>query len=124
MILDSKLKSVRSTPTTDAIGVACADGDFDVTQVRYSIKWYLECNQQVHNGVSQMIQRCDFERLGNPLYSDLRNIPTVLGLQDQSMMKKVLEAICDRFFCEVKQEDSALATMQLLCKRGGRRRNY
>ena len=90
------------TPMTDAINTACANGNYDITQIRYSIRWYAKRNEHAHNGVAQMIQRCDFEKLGNRLISDLKSIPTVLGVPDQAMMEKVLERIRDPFFVEVR----------------------
>lgn len=104
----NKREPVPETPMTDAINRACANGNYDITHVTYSIKWYSDRNEQAHNGVSQMIQRCEFHKLGNRLFSDLKSIPRVLGVPDQAMMEKVVESIRDRFFVQVRQEDSVL----------------
>ena len=105
---NSQKGPVPPKPTQDAIYRACEKSDLDYHQVLYSIEWYAQRNWRAHNGVGRMISDCRFEELGNRIYWDIQDIPTIFGEEDQAKMKAVLEGVANRYFFEVKMEGSIL----------------
>ena len=95
---NGKKDPVPKSPTQDAIYEACGKGNLDYYQVIYSIWWHAQRCAGAHNGVNQMIKDCRFEELGQRLYWDLQDIPSLFGADDQARIRTVLETISERYF--------------------------
>ncbi|MDI1493491.1 MAG: hypothetical protein OHK93_005281 [Ramalina farinacea] len=89
---------VPKSPTQDALYNACEKSGCDYDQVIYSIWWYSQRCSLAHNGVNQMIKECRFEELGQRLFWDLQDIPSLFGADDQARIRTVLETISERYF--------------------------
>jgi len=85
-------------PTTQAIHRACIALDLDYENTRYSIERYADRNQTMHCMVGVWIKDSNWTALGAQLQKDLRDLPNVMGGQEQSQMRLVLESISERYF--------------------------
>lgn len=90
-------------PLTTVIASACAYLRIDRQTIHYCIQFYAKRNENAHCGVSTYIKNLDWERLGPQIWQDLRNIPSILGEEDQAKMRRTIETIRDRYFCIIDQ---------------------
>lgn len=70
------------------------------SQLAYEIKSYATRNSLAHNGVQQMIRKCDWDQLAKRTYQDLQVLGTAFPGRptEQMQMRKVIKCVQKRFF--------------------------
>ena len=87
--------------TTSAIQSACNALGIDYRNTKYSIEWYARRCDKFHSKVSLAIQETNWPLSATRLGEDPKDLPHCFGEKEYQNMRRVLEAVRDRYFAEL-----------------------
>ena len=124
---EGRLGKSPQQDTVRAVEEACVELGLAIDNTRFAIRRHAQRNETMDSKVGLHIQKCDWRQLAVPLWTDLRELPKVFGVEEYGQMKEILEHVRDHSFLSlhpIEPVPSAKASELTMARHGKLRRQF